>query len=109
MCGQVYERLHTRDMRLMGGIRGQFQYLSFFLMFFVAALVGIPGLGNFIGEFLILMGLIRKVPCVHNSCCSKPRICRSVRFNPDSQSIVWYTKRSAKTALRKSIERLKCT
>ncbi|OTG85497.1 NADH-quinone oxidoreductase subunit M [Acinetobacter sp. ANC 4558] len=62
MCGQVYERLHTRDMRLMGGLRGQFQYLSFFLMFFVAALVGIPGLGNFIGEFLILMGSFEKFP-----------------------------------------------
>ncbi|AMW79594.1 NADH-quinone oxidoreductase subunit M [Acinetobacter sp. TGL-Y2] len=62
MCGQVYERLHTRDLRLMGGIRGQFQYLSFFLMFFVAALVGIPGLGNFIGEFLILMGSFAKFP-----------------------------------------------
>ena len=62
MCGQVYERLHTRDLRQMGGIRGQFQYLSFFLMFFVAALVGIPGLGNFIGEFLILMGSFGKFP-----------------------------------------------
>ena len=27
MCGQVYERVHTRDMRLMGGIRGQFHTL----------------------------------------------------------------------------------
>ena len=62
MCGQVYERLHTRDLRLMGGIRGQFQYLPFFLMFFIAALVGIPGLGNFIGEFLILMGSFQKFP-----------------------------------------------
>ena len=62
MCGQVYERVHTRDMRLMGGIRGQFPYLAFFLMFFVAALVGIPGLGNFIGEFLILMGSYAKFP-----------------------------------------------
>ena len=62
MCGQVYERLHTRDLRLMGGIRGQFQYLPFFLMFFIAALVGIPGLGNFIGEFLILMGSFGKFP-----------------------------------------------
>ncbi|RKG38184.1 NADH-quinone oxidoreductase subunit M [Acinetobacter rongchengensis] len=62
MCGQVYERLHTRDLRLMGGIRGQFQYLPFFLMFFVCALVGIPGLGNFIGEFLILMGSFAKFP-----------------------------------------------
>ena len=31
-------------------------------MFFVAALVGIPGLGNFIGEFLILMGAFAKFP-----------------------------------------------
>lgn len=62
MCGQVYERLHTRDLRLMGGIRGQFQYLPFFLMFFIAALVGIPGLGNFIGEFLILMGAFAQFP-----------------------------------------------
>ncbi len=62
MCGQVYERLHTRDLRLMGGLRGQFQYLPFFLMFFVSALVGIPGLGNFIGEFLILMGSFAKFP-----------------------------------------------
>ncbi len=62
MCGQIYERLHTRDMRLMGGMRGQFRYLPFFLMFFVAALVGIPGLGNFIGEFLILMGSFSAYP-----------------------------------------------
>ncbi|MDM1780891.1 NADH-quinone oxidoreductase subunit M [uncultured Acinetobacter sp.] len=62
MCGQVYERVHTRDMRLMGGMRGQFPYLAFFLMFFIAALVGIPGLGNFIGEFLILMGSFNKFP-----------------------------------------------
>ena len=62
MCGQVYERLHTRDLRLMCGLRGQFQYLPFFLMFFVSALVGIPGLGNFIGEFLILMGSFAKFP-----------------------------------------------
>ncbi|TCM61786.1 NADH dehydrogenase subunit M [Acinetobacter calcoaceticus] len=62
MCGQVYERVHTRDMRLMGGIRGQLPYLAFFLMFFVSALVGIPGLGNFIGEFLILMGSFDKFP-----------------------------------------------
>lgn len=23
MSGQIYERLHTRDLRLMGGLRGQ--------------------------------------------------------------------------------------
>ena len=62
MTGQIYERLHTRDLRMMGGMRGQFQYLPVWLMFFVAALVGIPGLGNFIGEFLILMGSFNRYP-----------------------------------------------
>lgn len=62
MCGQIYERVHTRDMRLMGGMWGQFRYLPFFLMFFSAALMGIPGTGNFIGEFLILLGAFDKYP-----------------------------------------------
>lgn len=56
MAGQIYERLHTRDLRLMGGMWGQFRYLPFFLMFFSAALMGIPGTGNFVAEFLILLG-----------------------------------------------------
>ena len=62
MCGQIYERVHTRDMRLMGGMWGQFRYLPFFLMFFSAALMGIPGTGNFIGEFMILLGSFHTYP-----------------------------------------------
>ena len=62
MAGQIYERLHTRDMRLMGGMWGQFRYLAPFLMFFCAALAGIPGTGNFIGEFLILLSAFKDFP-----------------------------------------------
>jgi len=62
MSGQIYERLHTRDLRLMGGMWGQFRYLPVLLMFFCAALLGIPGTGNFIGEFLILMGAFADYP-----------------------------------------------
>lgn len=62
MCGQIYERLHTRDMRLMGGIWGRARYLPVFMMFFSAALLGIPGSGNFIGEFLILLGAFAQFP-----------------------------------------------
>ncbi len=56
MAGQIYERLHTRDMTVMGGMWGQFRRLAPFMMFFCAALLGIPGTGNFIGEILILIG-----------------------------------------------------
>ncbi|WP_066802459.1 NADH-quinone oxidoreductase subunit M [Moraxella oblonga] len=64
MAGQVYERLHTRDMTLMGGMWGQFRYLAPLLMFFCSALLGIPGTGNFIGEFLILMGSFKQYPVI---------------------------------------------
>lgn len=62
MCGQIYERLHTRDLRQMGGIWGRARYMPVFLMFFSAALLGIPGTGNFIGEFLILLGAFAQFP-----------------------------------------------
>lgn len=62
MAGQLYERLHTRDMTKMGGMWGQFRYLAPLLMFFCAALLGIPGTGNFIGEILILLGAFNEFP-----------------------------------------------
>lgn len=62
MSGQLYERLHTRDLSMMGGMWGQFRYFAPLLMFFAAALLGIPGTGNFIGEILILLGSFAKHP-----------------------------------------------
>ncbi|MGO1489638.1 MAG: NADH-quinone oxidoreductase subunit M [Moraxellaceae bacterium] len=62
MAGQLYERLHTRDLTLMGGMWGQFRYYAPVLMFFCAALLGIPGTGNFIGEFMILFGSFAQYP-----------------------------------------------
>lgn len=62
MSGQLYERLHTRDLTQMGGIWGQMRYYPPLLMFFSACLLGIPGSGNFIGEFLILLGSFAKHP-----------------------------------------------
>lgn len=62
MSGQLYERLHTRDLTLMGGLWGQMRYYAPLMMFFSAALLGIPGTGNFIGEFLILLGSFADYP-----------------------------------------------
>ena len=56
LCGEIYERLHTRDMREMGGLWARFPYLPPIALFFAAATLGLPGLGNFLGEFLILIG-----------------------------------------------------
>jgi NADH-quinone oxidoreductase subunit M len=56
LVGALQERIHTRDMRLMGGLWGSIPRLSAFGMLFAIASLGLPGLGNFIGEFLILLG-----------------------------------------------------
>ncbi|STY94060.1 NADH-quinone oxidoreductase subunit M [Moraxella bovis] len=64
MAGQLYERLRTRDMTVMGGMWGQFRYSAPLLMFFCAALLGIPGTGNFIGEILILIGSFNQYPVI---------------------------------------------
>jgi NADH-quinone oxidoreductase subunit M len=56
LVGALQERIHTRDMRLMGGLWATLPRLSAYGMFFAIASLGLPGLGNFIGEFLILLG-----------------------------------------------------
>jgi NADH-quinone oxidoreductase subunit M len=62
LCGEMYERLHTRDLREMGGLWTRFRYLPPIALFFAAASLGLPGLGNFVGEFLILLGTFPVAP-----------------------------------------------
>ncbi len=64
LCGQLYERLHTRDMRLMGGLWARIKWLPGLSLFFAAANLGMPGTGNFVGEFMILTGGFRTVPAI---------------------------------------------
>jgi NADH-quinone oxidoreductase subunit M len=56
LCGGLYERLGTRDLRQMGGMSVRLSKLPVFALFFVLASLGLPGLGNFLGEFLVLLG-----------------------------------------------------
>ena len=56
LVGVLQERLHTRDLREMGGLWSAVPRMGGIAMFFALASLGLPGLGNFIGEFLILMG-----------------------------------------------------
>jgi len=62
LCGEMYERLHTRDLRLMGGLWSRFPFLPPIALFFAAASLGLPGLANFVGEFLILLGTFPVAP-----------------------------------------------
>ncbi|WP_341581570.1 NADH-quinone oxidoreductase subunit M [Marinobacter metalliresistant] len=64
LSGQVYERIHTRDMRRMGGLWGRIPTLPGFTLFFMAASLGMPATANFIGEFMVLFGTFRSAPVV---------------------------------------------
>lgn len=56
LAGGLQHRIHTRDMDHMGGFWAKVPRLSFVALFFSIAALGMPGLGNFVGEFLALLG-----------------------------------------------------
>ncbi len=64
LCAQIRDRLQTRDLRDMGGLWARLPNLPRLLLFFALAALGLPGLGNFVGEFLILSGTFVVAPWV---------------------------------------------
>lgn len=62
LSGQLYKRFKTQDIRLMGGLWSHVYWIPGFTLFFSLANLGVPGTGNFIGEFLILSGLFKFFP-----------------------------------------------
>jgi NADH-quinone oxidoreductase subunit M len=64
IAGSLYERLHTRELEKMGGLWPALPGLGVVSMVFVMASLGLPGLGNFIAEFLILAGSWQSQPWI---------------------------------------------
>ncbi|HWC55734.1 MAG TPA: NADH-quinone oxidoreductase subunit M, partial [Sphingomicrobium sp.] len=54
--GVVYDRLHTREIAAYGGLSNNMPGYALLFMVFTMASVGLPGLSNFPGEFLSLIG-----------------------------------------------------
>ena len=59
IVGMVQERIHTRDMDRMGGFWSTIPRLSSAAMVFALASLGLPGFGNFVAEFMVLLGAYR--------------------------------------------------
>src|SRR6185437_14596523 len=59
VAGALEDRLGTRDIKAMGGLWDTVPRLSGAGLFFALASLGLPGLGDFVGEFLILLGTFR--------------------------------------------------
>jgi NADH-quinone oxidoreductase subunit M len=62
LAGALKDRLHTRELNSMGGLWDTMPVLSGSGMVFVMASVGLPGLGDFVGEFMVLVGTYRTSP-----------------------------------------------
>ena len=59
LAGGLQYRIHTRNMLDMGGFWVKVPHMAVVVLFFSIAALGMPGLGNFIGEFLALLGAFR--------------------------------------------------
>ena len=64
LIGIIDERVHSRQLADFGGLWKQMPIFSAFFLFFAMASLGMPGLNNFVGEFLILVGTLRERPLV---------------------------------------------
>jgi NADH-quinone oxidoreductase subunit M len=56
VVGMIERRTGSTDLDQLGGLWAKAPRLTFVAMFFALASLGLPGLGNFIAEFLILAG-----------------------------------------------------
>jgi len=62
LAGMVYSRIHSRDLSHMGGFWQSAPRMGGFALAFAAAAFGLPGLANFVAEFLSLVGAYQRFP-----------------------------------------------
>ena len=56
VVGVIYDRMHTREIAVYGGLSNNMPGYALLFMLFTMASVGLPGTSGFVGEFLSLMG-----------------------------------------------------
>jgi NADH-quinone oxidoreductase subunit M len=62
LVGMVYERTHTRSLSEMGGLATGMPWLMGAFLFVSLSSLGLPGLNNFVGEFLVILGTFARNP-----------------------------------------------
>ncbi len=64
MVGMLDERIHSRQFAVLGGLWGKMPVFSAFFLLFALSSLGLPGLNNFVGEMLILVGIFKADPTI---------------------------------------------
>lgn len=64
LVGIIDERVHSRDLNTMGGFDARWPRMGGFGLVLAVASLGLPGLANFVGEFLVLLGAFQASPVI---------------------------------------------
>ena len=59
LVGLLYERIHTRLFKDMGGLKAKMPVFAAIFLIIMLSSVGLPGLNGFVGEFLALLGAFK--------------------------------------------------
>jgi NADH-quinone oxidoreductase subunit M len=75
LIGMIYGRIHTRDIRLMGGLMKIMPFLAVGYVIAGLANLGLPGLSGFVAEMTIFIGSFQHTDMFHRvftivACCS---------------------------------------
>jgi len=62
LVGMLNERIDSRQFKDFGGLWKKMPVFSAFFLFFSMAALGLPGLNNFVGEILVLIGTYKAHP-----------------------------------------------
>lgn len=57
--GFIYDRMHTREIKNLGGLVNTMPMFASFFMLFAMANAGLPGTSGFVGEFMVILGSIK--------------------------------------------------
>ncbi len=57
--GVLYDRMHSRDITDYGGVANTMPVFAAFFVLFAMANAGLPGTSGFVGEFMIIIGVIK--------------------------------------------------
>ena len=57
--GVLYDRMHSRNIADYGGVANTMPVFAAFFMLFAMANSGLPGTSGFVGEFMVIMGVVK--------------------------------------------------
>lgn len=64
LVGMIYERRHTREIDEFGGLASKMPIFAGLFLVTVLASIGLPGMGGFVGELLVITGTFLRNPWI---------------------------------------------